>query len=276
MARLEVHGISVRFGGVTALRGVDLTVDEGTVTGLIGPNGAGKTTLFNVITGLQRPQSGRVVLDGHDISKVAPHHRARLGIARTFQRLEVFGSLTVRENILVAAEIRRRWARDGSDARRVTDDVIAEIGLRTMAQMRCDTLPTGLARLVEVGRSLAMGPRVLLLDEPSSGLDENETDELGALVRRLAARGVAVLLVEHDVELVMSVSRQIHVLDFGRIIATGTPAEIVADPNVRAAYLGTDDGSAGAAGATGAEAGAGDAASAADGAEIEEDAGAYV
>ncbi len=265
MAQLEVRGVSVRFGGVTALRGVDLTVAEGMVTGLIGPNGAGKTTLFNVITGLQRPQSGRVVLDGHDISKVAPHHRARLGIARTFQRLEVFGSLTVRENILVAAEIRRRWARDGSDARRITDEVIAEIGLRGMAQTRCDTLPTGLARLVEVGRTLATGPRVLLLDEPSSGLDENETDELGALMGRLAARGVAVLLVEHDVELVMSVSRQIHVLDFGRIIATGTPAEILANSNVRAAYLGTDEGSA-----------TRDGAGRGDGAEIEEDAGALV
>ncbi len=240
MAQLEVHEVSVRFCDVRALRGVDLTVAEGTVTGLIGPNGAGKTTLFNVITGLQRPQSGRVVLDGHDISKVAPHHRAKLGIARAFQRSEVFGSLTVRENIFVAAEICGRWARDGSDARRVTDDVIGEIGLRAVMHNRCDTLPPGLARLVEVGRSLATGPRVLLLDEPSSGLDHNETDELGALVRRLAARGVAVLVVEHDVELVMSVSRQIHVLDFGRIIATGTPAEILANPIVRAAYLGTD------------------------------------
>ena len=241
MARLEVSGAEVRFGGVVALRGVDLTVDEGSVTGLIGPNGAGKTTLFNVITGLQKAQGGRVSLDGTDIGHLPPHRRARLGIARTFQRLEVFGSLTVRENILVAAEIRRRWARDGSNPRAVADDVMAEVGLREMARVRCDTLPTGMARLVEVARALATRPSVVLLDEPSSGLDDRETDELGALLKRLADRSVAVLLVEHDVELVMSVCRRIHVLDFGRILAVGTPAEIQADPDVRAAYLGTEE-----------------------------------
>jgi branched-chain amino acid transport system ATP-binding protein len=241
VARLEVSGAEVRFGGVVALRGVDLTVDEGSVTGLIGPNGAGKTTLFNVITGLQKAQGGRVSLDGTDIGHLPPHRRARLGIARTFQRLEVFGSLTVRENILVAAEIRRRWARDGSNPRAVADDVMAEVGLRDMARVRCDTLPTGMARLVEVARALATRPSVVLLDEPSSGLDDRETDELGALLKRLADRSVAVLLVEHDVELVMSVCRRIHVLDFGRILAVGTPAEIQADPDVRAAYLGTEE-----------------------------------
>jgi len=241
VARLEVSGAEVRFGGVVALRGVDLTVDEGSVTGLIGPNGAGKTTLFNVITGLQKAQGGRVSLDGTDIGHLPPHRRARLGIARTFQRLEVFGSLTVRENILVAAEIRRRWARDGSNPRAVADDVMAEVGLREMARVRCDTLPTGMARLVEVARALATRPSVVLLDEPSSGLDDRETDELGALLKRLADRSVAVLLVEHDVELVMSVCRRIHVLDFGRILAVGTPAEIQADPDVRAAYLGTEE-----------------------------------
>jgi branched-chain amino acid transport system ATP-binding protein len=241
VARLEVSGAEVRFGGVVALRGVDLTVDEGSVTGLIGPNGAGKTTLFNVITGLQKAQTGRVLLDGADISHLPPHRRARLGIARTFQRLEVFGSLTVRENILVAAEIRRRWSRDGSNPRAIADDVMTEVGLREVARVRCDTLPTGMARLVEVARALATRPTVLLLDEPSSGLDERETDELGALLKRLAERSVAVLLVEHDVELVMSVCRRIHVLDFGRILAVGTPAEIQADPEVRAAYLGTEE-----------------------------------
>ena len=241
MARLDVAGVEVRFGGVVALRGVDLTVEPESVTGLIGPNGAGKTTLFNVVTGLQKAQSGRVRLDGQDISTLPPHRRARLGIARTFQRLEVFGSLTVRENILVAAEIRRRWARDGSNPRRVADEVIAQVGLSPVSRVRCDTLPTGMARLVEVGRALATRPSVLLLDEPSSGLDEQETDELGELLGRLAAQGVAVLLVEHDVELVMSVCRRIHVLDFGRILAVGTPAEIQADPDVRAAYLGTEE-----------------------------------
>jgi branched-chain amino acid transport system ATP-binding protein len=241
VARLEVAGVEVRFGGVVALRGVDLSVDEGTVTGLIGPNGAGKTTLFNVVTGLQKANQGDIRLEGQDIGHLPPHRRARLGIARTFQRLEVFGSLTVRENILVAAEIRRRWARDGSNPRRVADEIIALVGLGPVARVRCDTLPTGMARLVEVGRALATRPKVLLLDEPSSGLDDQETDDLGALLCRLAEQGTAVLLVEHDVELVMSVCARIHVLDFGRILAVGTPAEIQADPDVRAAYLGTEE-----------------------------------
>ena len=245
MARLDVAGAEVRFGGVSALRGVDLTVDGGAVTGLIGPNGAGKTTLFNVVTGLQKTHRGHVLLDGTDITTLAPHRRARLGIARTFQRLEIFGSLTVRENILVAAEIRRRWARDGLNPRTATDAVMEEVGLRHLARVRCDTLPTGMARLVEVGRALATKPQVLLLDEPSSGLDESETDELGGLLLRLAERGVGVLLVEHDVELVMATCTRVFVLDFGRILAVGTPAEIRADPDVRAAYLGTEDPDAG-------------------------------
>ncbi len=241
MARLEVKGIEVRFGGVVALRGVDLTVEGGAVNGLIGPNGAGKTTTFNVITGLQRAQVGRIVFDGESIGQLPPHRRARMGLARTFQRLEVFGSLTVRENILVAAEIRRRWAHDGSNPARVTDDILRQVGLREFSRVRCDTLPTGTARLVEVGRALATRPSILLLDEPSSGLDEQETDQLGALLLRLAEEGMGILLVEHDIDLVMSVCRTIHVLDFGQILAVGTPAEIQADPNVRAAYLGTED-----------------------------------
>jgi len=245
VARLEVTGAEVRFGGVVALRGVDLTVDGGMVTGLIGPNGAGKTTLFNVVTGLQKAHHGNVLLDGQDIAAMAPHRRARLGIARTFQRLEVFGSLTVRENILVAAEIRRRWSHDGSNPRRVAESVIDEVGLRPVARDRCDTLPTGMARLVEVGRALATRPRVLLLDEPSSGLDEHETDDLGRLLLELAGQDMAVLLVEHDVEMVMSVCSLIHVLDFGRILAFGTPAEIQSDRDVRAAYLGTEEPGAG-------------------------------
>ena len=259
MARLDVAAVEVRFGGVVALRGIDLTVESGSVTGLIGPNGAGKTTLFNVITGLQRAQSGTVTLDGHNLTNLPPHRRARQGIARTFQRLEVFGSLTVRENILVAAEIRRRWARDGSNPRRVADEVIAQVGLGPVARVRCDTLPTGTARLVEVGRALATRPKVLLLDEPSSGLDDHETDELGQLLVRLAGDGTAVLLVEHDVELVMSVCRLVHVLDFGRILAVGTPAEIQANPDVRSAYLGEASRGAPEADDGDAEAGGGDA-----------------
>ena len=240
MALLEVSDVSVRFGGLQALSDVSVEVEPGYVTGLIGPNGAGKTTLFNVITGLQPPASGRVVMDGQDITYAKPHRRARVGMSRTFQRLETFGTLSVRDNVLVAAEMRRGWSRDKSDPAAVTDEVIDRIGLGPVAAERVDTLPTGTARLVEVARALAAQPRVLLLDEPSAGLNENETNELGTLLRSLAADGLAVLLVEHDMGFVMGTCSRIHVLDFGMIIAIGTPADVQANPSVRAAYLGGD------------------------------------
>jgi branched-chain amino acid transport system ATP-binding protein len=247
MALLEVEQVSVSFGGVKALQAVDLDVAAGAATGLIGPNGAGKTTLFNAICGLQGIDRGRVLLDGADISTVKAHRRARLGIARTFQRLEVFGSMSVRDNVLVAADVHHRWvgrAARGSllppPAR--TEAILERTGLSGVAAERVDSLPTGLARLVEVGRALASEPRVLLLDEPSSGLSEEETDGFAVLLEGLAEDGLAVLLVEHDVELVMRVCARLHVLDFGRVIAAGTPAEIQADPAVQAAYLGTPAG----------------------------------
>ncbi len=237
---LAVSGVSVRFGGLQALDGVDLAVRPGAVTGLIGPNGAGKTTLFNVITGLERPGAGRVEMGGHDVTGLAPHRRARLGLARTFQRLEVFGSLSARDNILAAAEFRRGWARDGSDPVQVTSEIVERVGLGRVADSRVDALPTGLARLVELGRALATRRRVLLLDEPGSGLDGGESEALGDLLLELAGEGMAVLLVEHDVDLVMRVCDPVYVLDFGRIIASGTPADVRTDPAVQAAYLGAD------------------------------------
>lgn len=239
MALLDVRGVSVGFGGVQALDAVDLDVEVGIVTGLIGPNGAGKTTLFNVVCGLQGATSGTVMLDGRDIQGVKAHRRARLGIARTFQRLEVFGSLSARDNILVAAEIRRGYDRSAPAPAGVAETMLDRVGLRAVADDRVDALPTGLARLVELGRALATGPRVLLLDEPSSGLDEDETETLGRLLGELAGEGLAVLLVEHDVELVMQVCARIHVLDFGRILAVGTPSEVRSDPAVQSAYLGS-------------------------------------
>jgi branched-chain amino acid transport system ATP-binding protein len=231
--------VSVSFGGVSALTDVDLSVDAGSVTGLIGPNGAGKTTLFNVVSGLQVPDTGVVVLDDEEITDLKPYQRARLGIGRTFQRLEIFGSMTVRDNIRVAAEILKDWNRDAPDPLAVADEVIDRIGLGPVARTRADECSTGMARLVELGRALAARPRVLLLDEPSSGLDEAETDELAALLEALASDGLAVLLVEHDVDLVMRACRTIHVLDFGRILAVGTAAEIQRSSVVQAAYLGS-------------------------------------
>jgi len=239
MALLEVHDIALRFGGVQALNGVEFVAEDATVTGLIGPNGAGKTTLFNVITGLQPPDTGTVVFEGKDITNVRPHKRARLGMSRTFQRLETFGTLTVRENVLVAAEMRKSWSRDGSTPRDVTDEIIELVGLGDVQGERVDTMPTGTARLVEVARALAARPRLLLLDEPSAGLNESETTELGELLTRLSASGLGVLLVEHDMRFVMGTCTRINVLDFGQVIASGTPDEIQGNAAVRAAYLGS-------------------------------------
>jgi branched-chain amino acid transport system ATP-binding protein len=239
MALLEVREATVRFGGHVAVRAVDLDVDAGHITGLIGPNGAGKTTLFNVITGLQETVAGTVRLDGEDITDAKAHVRARKGIARTFQRLEVFGSLTARENILTAAEIRRSWSHDRSiDPRADVEHLLDRVGIRAVADERVDAMPTGLARLVELGRALATRPRVLLLDEPASGLDETESDSFASLLLDLAHEGMAILLVEHDVQLVMQVCDLIHVLDFGAILSVGTPEEIQQDQTVLDAYLG--------------------------------------
>jgi len=235
---LDVRGVSVSFGGVSALTDVSLGVEAGAVTGLIGPNGAGKTTLFNVVSGLQVPDTGVVFLDDRDITGLKPYQRARLGVGRTFQRLEVFGSLTVRNNIRVSAEILKDWNGDAPDPLTVADEVIERIGLGEVARVRADELPTGMARLVELGRALAVAPRLLLLDEPSSGLDDTETDDLAALLEGLAREGLGVLLVEHDVEFVMRVCRVIHVLDFGRILAVGTAKEIQRSAAVQEAYLG--------------------------------------
>jgi branched-chain amino acid transport system ATP-binding protein len=235
---LQASGISVQFGGLQALADVDLDVSAGGITGLIGPNGAGKTTMFNVICGLQATTHGRVSFDDQDVAGMKPHARARLGLARTFQRLEVFGSLSAYENILVAAEIRSRWSSEKIDPKQVTEDVLGRVDLHRVAEHRVDTMPTGLARIVELGRALATAPKLLLLDEPSSGLSEEETVFFAALLRSLAAEGLGILMVEHDVELVMDVCERIHVLDFGRKIAEGTPAEVQANEAVQAAYLG--------------------------------------
>jgi branched-chain amino acid transport system ATP-binding protein len=238
MSTLEVREVSVRFGGNLALDAASLTAEAGVVTGLIGPNGAGKTTLFNVVNGLLPPTSGLVLIDGQDITRQSPHKRARRGMARTFQRLELFTMLTVRENIRVAADIHKRWSRDPESPAELTERIIDRVGLRPVADVRVTSLPTGQGRLVELGRALACKPAILLLDEPAAGQDESETEQFSRLLRELAGEGMAVVLVEHDVQLVMAVCDRISVLDFGRIIATGTPEEIQQDEAVLAAYLG--------------------------------------
>ncbi|MGH2758751.1 MAG: ABC transporter ATP-binding protein [Actinomycetota bacterium] len=244
MPLLQAKDVNVTFGGHRALVDVSLDAEAGRITGLIGPNGAGKTTCFNVLTGLQPPDSGQVVLDGDDISSVPAFKRGRLGMARTFQRIEVFGSLTVFENILVAAEIRRRWARGGGtkddgDPRDESEQIVDLVGLRKVADHRVDSIPTGLARLTELARGLATRPRLLLLDEPSSGLDDEESDAFGELLIKLAKGGLAILLVEHDIDLVMQVCDRIHVLEFGQIIANGTAKQVRSDRRVQKAYLGS-------------------------------------
>ncbi|MHB8220623.1 MAG: ABC transporter ATP-binding protein [Acidimicrobiales bacterium] len=244
---LETQGVSVRFGGIAALTDVSLAAHSGQVTGLIGPNGAGKTTLFNVITGLQRPDRGRVSISGRDVTRLGPHRRARLGLARTFQRLELFGTLSAADNVRVGLEAptARRVAAGGSTGPATPSALLERVGVPDAPGAPVASLPTGSARLVELARALAIDPGVLLLDEPCSGLDDHETVALGLLLRQLAAEGRAVLLVEHDMDLVLEICDRVHVLDFGEIIASGTPAEVRADRSVQAAYLGRVDAPAG-------------------------------
>jgi branched-chain amino acid transport system ATP-binding protein len=244
---IEATGVTMRFGGVTALADVDLTVERGGITGLIGPNGAGKTTLFNVITGVLEPQKGAVHLDGTDVTAWPAHRRGRAGVSRTFQRLELFTGLTVHDNLLAAWEASVPGAvlgRRRRDGRRVVAEVLSDLDLESVADRLAGTLPTGLGRLVELARALVVAPRVLLLDEPSSGLDPGETAHFRDVLRRVAGRTggePAVLLVEHDVALVMELCDRITVLDFGNVIAVGSPEEVRSDQRVISAYLGESD-----------------------------------
>jgi ABC-type branched-subunit amino acid transport system ATPase component len=236
------------FGGFVAVRDASLVAEPGQVTSLIGPNGAGKTTLFHCVSGIETPDAGQTWLDGQSMRGMTPDRRARAGMARTFQILELFGGLTVAENLQVAVEgrsVSRIW-RDLFSLRHPDNPAVQEqvhqalelVGIGHLAQRPAGSLPTGLARLVELARALCTDPRVLLLDEPASGLSAVETDRLHQVLSSLADLGMTILLVEHDIELVMALSRTIYVLDFGVVIAAGTPAEVRADPAVRAAYLG--------------------------------------
>jgi len=251
---LEVRALTKRFGGLVALRDVDLDVDAGEAVGLVGPNGAGKTTLFDCVSGVTRPDGGRVRFDGRRVDRLPVHRRARLGIGRTFQRLELFGGLTAREHLVVAERASRGDGRlwkdllgrgqPSSPELDRADDLLGELGLWDIADAPIESLSLGQGRLVELGRALIGDPRLLLLDEPSSGLDATETASIGELLRRAHdARSVAILLVEHDLELVEAVAERVVVLDFGAVIATGSMRTVMADAAVKAAYLG-EEGSA--------------------------------
>ncbi|MFE3293161.1 ABC transporter ATP-binding protein [Rhodococcus sp. NPDC059234] len=238
---LETRGITVRFGGHTAVKDASIAIERGVVTGLIGPNGAGKTTLFNTVTGLQKPTEGTVFIDGVDVTGKAPYKRARMGLARTFQRLELFLSLSVRDNLRVAGDIHRTASRrHRKDLEAETDRLLELTGLADVAGKDVSDIPTGRARVVEVARALMTDPRVLLLDEPASGQTEQETEDFAEMLVRLAADGLGICLVEHDLPLVMKVCSRIHVLDYGALIASGTPEQVQGDPAVIAAYIGTE------------------------------------
>lgn len=241
---LEVRGLTVRHGGLVALDRVDLAVDQGEIAGLIGPNGAGKTTFIDTLTGFTPPASGALVFDGADVTDLPAHARARRGLVRTFQSLELFDDLTVRENLMVAATTPSWrdtvtdlfWPKPRHDAR--ADEVLVDLDLMAWADRLPTALSNGQRHLVALARALVARPRLVLLDEPAAGLDAAETAELREVLERLPALGTSILLVDHDMALVLGVCHRVHVLDFGQVIASGTPAEVRSDPTVVAAYLG--------------------------------------
>ena len=249
MSLLVAQGVSKTFAGITALDGVSLDVDKGEIVGLIGPNGAGKTTFFNCLLGVLKPDGGTVTFDGRDLARIPTYRRARLGIARTFQRIELFSGMSPREHFLVTERVRNGrgalWkdvlflGRPSADENARANAMLELLGLDAVADRPVESLSLGVGRLVEIGRALMTGPKLVLLDEPSSGLDRHETEVLGA---KLAAvqreQGISILLVEHDVDFVRSLVQRVFVLDFGTLIAAGPASDVFADDAVRRAYLG--------------------------------------
>jgi branched-chain amino acid transport system ATP-binding protein len=242
-AVLATTGLAVRFGGVRAVDDVDITVEEGQLVGLIGPNGAGKTTFIDAITGFVR-STGRVALDGHDLTGLPPHARAQRGLARTWQSTELFDDLTVWENLTVAAQrpsflsLALELVGKHVGASSAAERALELLDLGPIAEAVPTELTQGQRKLVGVARAIAMDPRLLLLDEPAAGLDTNESEDLGQRLRGIANEGTTTLLIDHDMGLVMNICDQIIVLEFGKVIAAGPPDEVRRDPLVVAAYLG--------------------------------------
>jgi branched-chain amino acid transport system ATP-binding protein len=250
---LELSGITQVFGGVTALEDVSFTVSQDLITGIIGPNGAGKTTLFNIVTGIYTQTSGRVLLEGRDVSGLPPERLARRGLVRTFQNIELFGNMTVLENVMVgmhtrsssgmlACAFKMPWSI--TEERRIRREAFKWLefaGIADLADVTAGNLPFGKGRLLEIARALAMGPLLMLMDEPAAGLNSQETVELSALIRNIRDMGITVALVEHDMDLVMDICDTIVVLNLGKKLAEGTPREIQENRDVIAAYLGEDD-----------------------------------
>jgi branched-chain amino acid transport system ATP-binding protein len=269
---LDISGVTVQFGGLTALDDVSLSAAPRQVTGIIGPNGAWKTTLLNATCGFVKPSRGSISFDGHELTGIRPHRLAGLGISRTLQGVGLFRGLSVAENVMIGATSAARagfWSgifglpRSDRDERRLREEAVqalSRVGAADLADSMPDTLAYGLRKRVALARALIGHPRLLLLDEPASGLSEKELPELGDLIREFAAEA-SVVVIEHRMDLMMSVCDTIFVLDFGKLIAAGTPAEVQADPAVTAAYLGAEGNGAGGDGAGGdgaEESGAGD------------------
>ena len=250
MSALAVDDVAISFGGVTAVAGVSLAVQPREIFAVIGPNGAGKTTLFNIIAGHYRPSRGRVMLGGDNVTGLAPHLLAKCGLSRTFQNLQIFFRMTAAENVMVGRHLHERRAllahlfalpsvlRQNRATREKAKELLAFVGLSALADQPAGTLPYGALKRLEIARALATEPKVLLLDEPAAGCNAVETQEIDAVIQKVAASGVAVVLVEHDMKLVMKISSRIHVLDQGRTLTEGTAAQVRANPEVVNIYLG--------------------------------------
>ena len=251
MALLEVKDLSIHFGGVKAVQNVSFNIDAGIVYAVIGPNGAGKTTLFNLITGVYKPTTGEIRLDGEPIHGKSPNELAERGVARTFQNLQICMNMTAIENVMVGAHLRLdrnlfkaalRWPslrKRDRELREEAAELMRFVGLESYTNARADTMSYGVLKRLEIARALAMKPRMIFLDEPAAGLNPKETIEVDQLVRKVADSGITVVLVEHDMKMVMNLSDRILVLDYGKKLAEGTGAEVRKNPDVIAAYLGT-------------------------------------